>query len=181
MCWLKYGCDRWYINWMYRLSTKVQFVQYFRDIYLFQTFLPGETRFYYCEWSLQGGHTIHKDSSRREMFAKRNEKSSERVALSSWRQKKKKGKDGDPPLPSNRIVTELLRSRTVKLLVTQSVCKEHLTKKRADFRVTPRRHVSITETDLLRNSIASFENEISTRGREICPSSLKSTLLPIPL
>lgn len=49
-------------------------------------------------------NTIHKDSSCREMFAKRNEKSSERVALSSCK-KKKKEKDGDPPLPSNRIVT----------------------------------------------------------------------------
>lgn len=49
-------------------------------------------------------HTIHKDLSCREMFARRNGKSSERVALSSWK-KKKKGKDGDPPLPSNRIVT----------------------------------------------------------------------------
>lgn len=65
--------------------------------------------------------------------------------------KKKKGKDGDPPLPSNRY--ELLRSRTVKLLVTQSVCKERLTKKHADFRVMLDRHFSITETDLLWNSM----------------------------
>lgn len=87
------------------------------------------------------------------MFTKRNKKSSERVALSSWK-KKKKGKDGDPQLPSNRIVTSsCVRGRTVKLLVTQSVCEEHLTKKRADFRVTPSRRFSVTEANSLGNSI----------------------------
>lgn len=41
--------------------------------------------------------------------------------------------------------------------------KEHLTKKRADFRVMPDRHFSITETDLLWNSMTSFENKIFMR------------------
>lgn len=86
---------------------------------------------------------------------KRNEKSSERVALSS-RKKKKKGKDGDPPLPSNRIVTSsCVRGRAVKLLVAQSVCEEHFNEEvriaRASIFVShPNGHFSISEIDLCR-------------------------------
>jgi len=92
----------------------------FRDIYFVSNDFTGRNSILLLRMILVGRiYYSHKDSSCREMFAKRNEKSSERVALSSCK-KKKKGKDGDPPLPSNRIVTSsCVRGRWNFLLLNQ--------------------------------------------------------------
>lgn len=122
MCWLKYWsntlkntcvigvhnqhiCETRTISFTFSIHSifSITFVR-------FERCYPNETRFYYREWCLYTGQARNSTRTRRvrEMFAERNEKSSERVALSS-RKKKKKGKERwrSAPLPSNRIVQAL--------------------------------------------------------------------------